>query len=127
MNTIESVSLPQLLAAITQPHERTTNGWAVVISRTVQHQHIGNVVWAIVRDSHAGIVTGSYIVCWEIEGDDATGWTATPMRERHDLRHVTCPLEYLQAVPVWSAVWRDRVWHHHEAALTRQNEGRVAG
>ncbi len=126
-NPLEAKSLPMLLAAIRQPTESTSPGGAVITSSTVHHHNAGCVCWCVVRDKCGVNVTGSRIICWEIEGSDSSGWTATPLRESPDLRHVDCPLEYLPLVKVLSAVWRDRVWAHHEAALTLAVEGKVAG
>ncbi len=131
MKPIESASLPALLAAIRHPTEATSPGGATTATHCVRHHHAGCVLWTVMteysRQGNRLVPVSSRILCWELEGDDSSGWTATPLREAHDLRHVTCPLEYLSLVPVWSAVWREQVWSHHEAELTRQTEGKVAG
>ncbi len=126
---MQAPTFAALIAAITEPQTTVTPGGAVQVERVRHWQHVGNVVWAVVAPTFIGVSIGSpRIVCWELEGDDTSGWTAEPLRERFDLRHLSCPLEYLDLCkPPVSAVWREAVWAWHEAELTRAVEGKVAG
>src|SRR5262249_53174213 len=90
----------------------------VITSQCVRWQRVGNVLWEIREDRFVRMLLTTRIVCHEIEGDQH-GWSAEGFYEADNLQHVTCPLEFLDEVRTKSIPWRDRVWQHHEAELTK--------
>lgn len=73
----------------------------------------GNVLWTVWRVVKADGETFKYIGCDLLRSDPGFGWGYKDLCESVHPYHYSCPLKYLDMVPVASEKWREGVRAHH--------------
>jgi len=113
-------SRSMIVEQLTTPyHGEKTN------SKTIAHCLRGNVLWSVVEVTAkiAGIKMGDkvlyvgesirFIGCHLLAKESGFGWGYKEMCESMHPYHYTCPLGYLEMVPVACKEWREKVYEHH--------------
>jgi len=113
-------SRSMLIEHLTKPYEgeETSN-------KTIAHCLRGNVLWSVleVTSKIAGVKMDGkvlyvgesvrFIVCNLLARESGFGWGYKDMIERMHPFYYTCPLSYLEMVPVACKEWREQVYKHH--------------
>jgi len=92
-----------------------------------KHALVGNHLWAIMSHSEHGRA----IVLFLLSKDRGGGWGCKDMTESMGPAYYTCPLSFLDAVPVadgpYAADWRNKVraYHANKAKRTKVKVGNV--
>ena len=94
--------------------------------KTLKHCTKGNVLWTIreVTDTQAG-TTFRYIGCDLLQCQRGYGWGYKDLCESSHPYYYTCPLTYLDAVPVANQAWRQCVRDYHAKQSRRLVVGAV--
>ena len=82
--------------------------------RTLRHCTKGNVLWTVrdITDKRAG-TTERYIGCDLLQSERGYGWGYKDICESAHPYYYSCPLAYLELVPVACEAWRKRVREYH--------------
>jgi len=113
-------SRAMLVEHLTKPYdgEETSN-------RTIAHCLRGNVLWSVLEitakvdglkmDESVLSVGQSkrFIACNLLARESGCGWGYKDMIERMHPFYYTCPLIYLEMVPVACREWREKVYEYH--------------
>lgn len=92
--------------------------------RTLRHCTKGNVLWTVreITDKRAGM-TERYIGCDLLRCERGYGWGYKDMEESSGPYYYSCPLAYLEMVPVACEAWRARVREYHARQKRRLRVG----
>ena len=92
--------------------------------RTLRHCTKGNVLWTVreLTDKRSR-VTERYIGCDLLQRERGYGWGYKDMCESVHPYYYTCPLAYLDLVPVTCEGWRERVREYHARQKRRLTIG----
>lgn len=93
-----------------------TRGWESETSKCACLQSCvrGNVLWAVMETTNK--VTGQvakWIACNLLGAEKGFGWGSKNMSEAEFPYYFSCPLGYLDLVPVECAEWRGKVREYH--------------
>lgn len=83
--------------------------------RVIAHTCVGNVLWTVheqVKNATPDQVH-RYIGCDLLQRENGYGWGYKDMCESVHPYYYTCPLKYLDIVPVACEKWREKVREHH--------------
>jgi hypothetical protein len=93
-----------------------TKGWENENTKvsSVAHCTKGNILWAVMETltKETGKVD-RWILCSILGSDKGFGWGSKDMEEGMGPCYYTCPLSYLEMVPVASEGWRVKVRAYH--------------
>ena len=99
----------ELIEKLVRLEENESGRW-----QTHRHCTRGNVLWTVAEvTSKATRKTERYIGCILLRSDKGYGWGYKDMTESVGPCYYTCPLSYLEDVPVANQAWRDAVKHYH--------------
>ncbi len=99
----------ELIAELTANSEY--NG---VVRRCLRHTAVGNVLWTVWEVSgHPEKGIYRYIGCDLLACQRGFGWGYKNMSESMGPFYYSCPLAYLDMVPVANQEWRDKVREYH--------------
>ncbi len=92
--------------------------------RTLRHCTKGNVLWTVweFTDKRAG-TTELDIGCDLLQGYPGYGWGYKNMGESMHPYYYSCPLAYLEMVPVACDKWREGVYEYHARQKRRLQVG----
>jgi hypothetical protein len=92
--------------------------------RTLQRCTVGNVLWTVreLTDKRTG-TTERYIGCDLLERERGYGWGYKDMCESSGPFYYSCPLGYLEIVPVACEEWREQVRAYHALRKRRLKVG----
>lgn len=91
---------------------------------TLRHCLKGNTLWTVreITDKRAG-TTERYIGCDLLQSERGYGWGYKDMCESVHPYYYSCPLAYLEMVPVACEAWRERVREYHARQKRRLQVG----
>jgi hypothetical protein len=84
-----------------------------VIHQCLRHAAVGNVLWTVWEATGPGEQIRRYIGCDLLACERGYGWGYKDMCESMGPCYYSCPLAYLDMVPVANPDWREQVraWH----------------
>lgn len=110
----------ELIAQRTQ--SESSNG---IVHKCLKHCTSGNVLWTVWEITGPGEQVQRYIGCDLLARQRGHGWGYKDMCESMGPSYYSCPLAYLEMVPVASAEWRDQVRAYHAARNRKVDVGDV--
>lgn len=98
-----------------------TKGWESETARSVTLKNClrGNVLWTVEEVTPKGDKGDRFIGCYLLR-PHPRGWGYKPMSESMGPYYYTCPLGYLNMVPVADAAWREDVRSTHANKVANQ-------
>lgn len=94
---------------LTAPEENDTRRW-----ETLTHCVRGNVLWSVIEITYKQENRRKrFIACHLLARQKGYGWGYKDMEESMHPYHYSCPLKYLEMVPVANADWRAGVQAYH--------------
>jgi len=106
---IQEASKADIIHKLTRPEENAAGR-----RETLAHCVRGTVLWAVVeitREHQAG--SERFIACYLLASEPGYGWGYKDMAESMHPYYYSCPLKYLEMVPVANADWRAEVRAYH--------------
>ncbi len=110
----------QLLERLSQNWERTDNDGRHIKATCLAHCYKGTMagtfwtVWELVVTANGIIETSRFIGCDLIRFRREDGWGYKNLDESSHPYYYSCPLKYLDMVPVACEKWREGVRKYHE-------------
>lgn len=114
-----------LIKDLTEPRRDASSGWS---NETLRHCTVGNVLWAVHELTRSDGSKVRYIGCYLLRRS-RHGWGYKDLEESAHPVYVSCPLAYLDMVPVACPEWREKVrayWaRRHKRRLAREQAKRA--
>lgn len=88
--------------------------------QTLKHCTRGNILWSVVENPNGE----RFIRCDKLQRGNG-GWGYKDMAESMHPFYYTCPLGYLDMVPVACEDWREKVREYHAKQLRKYEVGQV--
>lgn len=119
----QSATKADIINNLIAAEENDTRRW-----ETLRHCVRGNVLWAVVEITYKDDRPPKrFIGCYLLAKEDGYGWGYKDMEESMYPYYYSCPLKYLDMVPVANADWRVEVRKHHGKRNRKLEKGqRVA-
>jgi hypothetical protein len=95
-------------------------------SKCLRHCTRGNVLWAVWEQRTIGpdgVKEDRFISCHLLQNGGEDGWGYKPMEECMGPYYYTCPLAYLEMVPVACEEWREGVRAYHAKRSRKIEKG----
>ncbi|MEJ1397814.1 MAG: hypothetical protein RPU52_09860 [Candidatus Sedimenticola sp. (ex Thyasira tokunagai)] len=106
----QGASRRDIINNLVQPEENENRRW-----ETITHCLRGNVLWSIIKlTKKSGEIIETFIGCHLLSNDKGYGWGYKDMCESMGPCYYTCPIKYLEMVPVANQAWRDEVMAYHK-------------
>ena len=119
----EDASRSDIINKLTSPEENNTRRW-----ETLAHCVRGNVLWAVIEITCKQDDTRKrFIACDLLSSDKDYGWGYKDMEESMFPYYFSCPLTYLNMVPVANADWRTEVQKYHQRRHRKVDIGQKIG
>ncbi len=116
-------SKADIIRDLTAPEENETRRW-----ETIAHCVRGNVLWAVVEITYKQENRRKrFIACYLLAKQDGCGWGYKDMEESMHPYYYSCPLKYLDMVPVANADWRTEVQTYHRNRNRKLRIGQKVG
>jgi hypothetical protein len=128
-----------LVARLTKDSERTTEAGITVTSTCLAHCYRGGPVWGVLwtvweRTFDPNLAPEQsaerWITCSLLRYQARVGWGYMDIDERMFPFQFSCPLSYLEMVPLdqhgGHAEWREQVRDYHDKAREQRQTGRAA-
>ena len=96
-----------------------------VIHSCLRHAAVGNVLWTVWEITGSGGQVQRYIGCDLMACERGYGWGYKDLCESMGPCYYSCPLGYLDMVPVADAAWREQVHAWHAARNRKVDVGDV--
>lgn len=119
----QDASKADIIRELTRPEDNATQR-----RQTLTHCVRGNVLWAVVEiTAKQQARRERFIVCYLLASERGYGWGYKDMTESMHPYYYSCPLKYLEMVPVANADWRAEVRAYHRNRRRKVAVGQKVG
>jgi hypothetical protein len=116
-------SKADIIHDLTTPEENASRRW-----ETIAHCVRGNVLWAVIEITRKQENRRKrFIACYLLARQTGYGWGYKDMEESMHPCYYSCPLKYLDMVPVANADWRTAVRTYHRNRTRKLTIGQKIG
>ena len=119
----QGASKSDIINDLVTPEENDTRRW-----ETLAHCVRDNVLWAVVEITYKQDKPRKrFIACYLLSCEKGYGWGYKSMDESMFPYYFSCPLKYLDMVPVANADWRTEVRKYHQRRNRKVEIGQKIG